>query len=100
MLLVRTVTATTFINKYLCLYCLAGYEILNIIALITKSSLVERTPEVAPVYTEDGTTVLNPAVGYSHLISTSICSDSPQGPNQAACIGSHGANSFTTLNNQ
>lgn len=65
-----------------------------------KSSLVEQTPEMLPIYTEDGSTVQNPAVGYAHLISSSICSDSPQGSKGAACADSHGADSLTTLDNE
>ncbi len=62
-----------------------------------KLSLVEQAPEMAPIYTQDGIIVLNPAVGYPHLISSPICYSDPRGPNQAACPDSHGDNSITTL---
>lgn len=62
-----------------------------------KLSLTRKAPEMAPIYTEDGVDVVNPAVGYPHMISSPICYSDPQGPNQAACPESHGANSITTL---
>lgn len=74
-----------------------GYQILNAIELFMKFSLVEQAPEMAPIYTEDGSKIKNPAVGYPHLISSPICYSKPQGPHQAACPDSHGANSITTL---
>lgn len=76
---------------------LVGYEIQNAFAFFVKESLVVQTPAMAPIYTEDGTTVQNPAVGYPHRISSPICNGSPQGPNGAACPDSQGANSLTTL---
>lgn len=62
-----------------------------------KSSLVEQTPGMAPILTEDGSTVQNPAVGYPHSILSPICSGIPQGPHKAACTDSHGTDSITTL---
>lgn len=103
MLLVWAIITCTFIDKIRqCLYynLLAGYEILNVIAYFAKLSLIEQTPEMAPIYTEDGITVQNPAVGYAHFISSPICNGSPQGPNGAACPDSQGANSLTTIDNE
>lgn len=84
-------------NSYANKYLLAGYQILNAIAFFMKSSLVEQTPEMAPIYTVDGSTVQNPAVGYPHSISSPICDGKPQGPHKAACPDSHGTDSITTL---
>ncbi|XP_037045984.1 probable L-gulonolactone oxidase 4 [Bradysia coprophila] len=74
-----------------------GYEILHAIENFMKFSLVQNAPEMVPIFTEDGINVVNPAVGYPHMISSPTCYSKPQGPNQAACPDSHGANSITTL---
>lgn len=55
---------------------------------------------MAPIFTEDGVTTINPAVGFAHKISSPICFGKPQGPNGAACPDSQGDNSITTLDNE
>ncbi len=62
-----------------------------------KLSLIQQVPAMAPIYTEDGINVQNPAVGYPHRISSPICDVIPQGPHQAACRDSHGEYSISTL---
>lgn len=73
---------------------------MNVIEQFMKSSLVIQVPGCVPIFTEDGSLVKNPAVGYSHLLSSPICYNNPKGLLGAACSDSHGANSLTTLDNE
>lgn len=49
-----------------------------------------QTPGFVPIYTEDGTTVKNPAVGYPHSMFAVSCSEENAGLAGEACFWAHG----------
>lgn len=61
---------------------------------------MKQTPEAPPIYTEDGTTVKNPAVGFANKMSSPICYNKPKDPLAPACPDSHGGDSLTTLDTE
>lgn len=61
-------------------------------------SLVEQTPDFAPIYTEDGILVKNPSIGYCGLMFAPVCTDESNGILGVACPWAHGdINSNITL---
>ena len=54
------------------------------------SSLVTQIPGFAPMYTEDGTIAINPAVGYAHKMFATFCSEEDAGLDGQACFWAHG----------
>lgn len=87
-------------SDFLRLKLIAGYTFLTIIEDFLKSSLIVQTPECPPIYTEDGSTVKNPAVGFSNKMSSRICYNNPKDTLAAACPNSHGENSLTSLDTE
>lgn len=75
---------------------------MHALELLEKFAFVTLTPEHEPYFTEDGITFPNPAVGYSHLMVASICSEGPAGPLGTACTWDHGdvGANITLLDNE
>lgn len=61
-----------------------GFEI------TAAASLLVETPGFVPIYTEDGTSVENPAVGYPHSMFAAFCSEDDAGLSGTACFWAHG----------
>lgn len=70
--------------------------------IITELALVNQTPGFVPIYTEDGSLVQNPAVGYPHSMLATICSEKNAGLLGQACFWAHGEikSNITVLDNE
>lgn len=79
---------------------LTGYSILYAIARVVELALVMPIPLWVPIYTEDGITTKNPAVGYYDVMFAPVCYDTPQGLLGEACFWDHGPNNQTVLDNE
>lgn len=77
-----------------------GYTILYVFSYFTRVALLQQAPLWVPIYTEDGYTTLNPAVGYYDVMFAPICYDNPTGPLGEACIWDHGPNNITIVDNE
>lgn len=55
-----------------------------------------------PIYTEDGTIVSNPAVGYAHSMLAAVCSEENAGLLDQACFFAHGetGSNITVVDNE
>ena len=69
---------------------------LNLAQAYSTFSLYRKLPDVAPIYSEDGYHVQNPAVGYYHRMFAPICNDS----GWFQCPWFHGSDSFTIGDNE
>ncbi|KAJ6635180.1 L-gulonolactone oxidase 2 [Pseudolycoriella hygida] len=67
-----------------------GNRIAHVLELVTMSALMEKNLGIAPIYTENGLTVKNPAVGYAHSMQTASCSEKNSGLLGRACVWAHG----------
>lgn len=75
-----------------------GNTIAHLFEIMGESSLLIQTPGFVPIYTEDGTLVKNPAVGYPHSMFASFCSEENAGFSGTSCFWAHGdINSNTTI---
>lgn len=70
--------------------------------ILTESGIWTQTPGVVPIYTEDGFSVKNPAVGYPHQMYSSVCSENSAGLLGTACLWAHGDihSNITVLDNE
>lgn len=57
---------------------------------MAKSSLVLDTPGFVPIYTENGYSVENPAVGYPHSMFSAFCDENDAGYSGISCFWAHG----------
>ncbi|XP_037029702.1 L-gulonolactone oxidase 5-like isoform X2 [Bradysia coprophila] len=67
-----------------------GNTILHAFEIAAQSSLVRDTPGFVPIYTEDGITVENPAVGFPHSMFAASCSEANAGLGGPSCFWAHG----------
>lgn len=77
-----------------------GYTILYFFSYYLELALVQQVPFWVPIYTENGITIQNPAVGYYDVMFAPVCYDTPQGLDGRACIWDHGPNNVTILDNE
>lgn len=63
---------------------------MHAIEILAESSILYQTPGFAPIYTENGITIENPAVGFPHLMLSASCSEEDAGLLGEACLWSHG----------
>jgi hypothetical protein len=78
-----------------------GYQLLSLFEGLTKSSLIEETPGFVPIYTEDGSSVSNPAVGnYDEMFAPTCRED--ETPDGLECPWAHGkvGSNLTLLDNE
>ncbi|OXA60733.1 L-gulonolactone oxidase [Folsomia candida] len=68
----------------------AGFDVLTSVQVVTQKTLTSQVPDFVPIYTEDGKTVLNPAVGYYDKMFAPICSDTSTKMSSLQCLFSHG----------
>lgn len=64
---------------------LLGYTILHLLEYYFELALMVKIPDFVPIFTEDGFSVQNPAVGYYDLMFAPICYNKPQGLLSATC---------------
>ncbi|KAG4080041.1 hypothetical protein HA402_006353 [Bradysia odoriphaga] len=67
-----------------------GNTIAHAFEIAAQSSLVRDTPGFVPIYTENGNTVKNPAVGFPHLMFAASCSEASAGLGGPSCFWAHG----------
>lgn len=81
---------------------LLGNTIGHIFEIIAESSVTVQTPTIVPIYSEDGITVKNPAVGYAHSMLATVCSEENAGLLGKACFYAHGElkSNITVLDNE
>lgn len=66
-----------------------GFNTISILQSYMQTTLWTTVPDFVPIYTEDGVTVVNPAVGYYDKMFAPVCNDGPgNGPLQ--CAWGHG----------
>ena len=66
-----------------------GFTILHAIEFLLQLALWTQLPDFVPIYTENGLTVKNPAVGYPHKMFSPICSETSKGLLGEACVWAH-----------
>ncbi len=67
-----------------------GNKISRAFEIMAKSSLLVQTPGFTPIYTEDGISVKNPAVGYPHSMFAASCTEDSVGFAGQSCFWAHG----------
>lgn len=67
-----------------------GYTILRGMESLVQSSLWKQTTSFVPIYTEDGFSVQNPAIGYAQPMLSTICSENANNIFGEACPWCHG----------
>lgn len=79
-----------------------GYNMLQIGQIGVEQTLYTQVPDFVPIYTEDGYTVENPAVGYFDKMFAPTCVDGPNGLHGLQCIWAHGEvnSNLTILDNE
>jgi len=75
-----------------------AYSLLFVLERYAMNSLLKNTPLFVPIYTEDGRTVVNPAVGYYDLMFAPTCRD--DGQTDLQCVWAHPGFNLTILDNE
>jgi len=75
-----------------------GYSTLRVFEKYFMSTLHKQTQLFVPIFTEDGDTVTNPAVGYYDLMTAPTCREN--GSQQLKCLWSHQGFNLTILDNE
>jgi len=73
-----------------------GYSMLYLTERITQTSLIRDIPLLLPIYTEDGSTVQNPAVGYYDAMFSPTCRDDDNA--RLKCLWAHKGFELSILN--
>jgi len=71
-------------------------RILNVVQAYTLEALLRNMPDFVPIYTYDGITVANPAVGYYNRMFAPTCNST----GVLQCPWFHGPNNLTQLDNE
>lgn len=67
-----------------------GFNLINTAQAYTQSTLLRTTPDFVPIYTYDGYTVANPAVGYYDKMFAPVCNEGPTSFSRLQCFYAHG----------
>lgn len=73
---------------------------LHIFEYYLELALLIKVPDFVPIFTENGLTVQNPAIGYYDLMFAPICYDKPKGFLATACPWPDNDNGVTFVDNE